>query len=103
MRLIDADNTLKSIDKAIQKYDENDDILEFISELRYSVIGQPTADAQEVRHGKWIEQSRGFYSCSCCGRTEHLNGLMVTEKNENQLLHLMYPYCHCGAKMDLGD
>ena len=56
---------------------------------------QPTADVQEVRHGKWI---RGNYvcgeyefKCSVCGNTEW---------------HTSYstPFCpHCGARMDLDE
>ena len=63
----------------------------------YGVISkQPTADVQEVRHGKWIdevvEQDKhpsfaGFY-CSCC---EHY-GI------------IKYNFCpNCGAKMDGND
>ena len=46
----------------------------------------PTADVQEVRHGKWIINSDGYYPyCSECGK----------EPKE------MSEFCpHCGAKMD---
>lgn len=59
---------------------------------------QPTADVEEVRHGKWLEETeyyaddysecnvRKVYACSLCGRTE--------KRKE--------PYCNCGAKMDGG-
>lgn len=65
---------------------------------------QPTADVEEVRHGKWIKETKQTlipvsydeagepilysytqYKCSLCGRLEW--------RNEE-------PYCHCGAKMD---
>lgn len=62
---------------------------------------QPTADVQEVRHGKWLpikawfdddysiesnnERYQTGWKCSLCGRIE-----LIKE-----------PYCHCGAKMDL--
>lgn len=58
----------------------------------------PTADVQEVRHGKWIgypsitisKRRRTIYSityqCSCCGKS---NGRAKS------------PYCkNCGAKMN---
>lgn len=103
-RHINADNTLKSIDKAIQKYAENDDVLEFISELRYSVIGQPTADVQEIKHGKWIKDIREQrddgeiydYCCSeCCE-------LAAEDDYDNHAV--LSAYCpHCGAKMDRKD
>lgn len=60
----------------------------------------PTADVQEVRHGKWLPNMEWFdddygiepheeryqtsWKCSLCGRIE-----LIKE-----------PYCHCGAKMD---
>ena len=91
-RYIDADNTLKSIDKAIQKYAENEDVLEFISELRYSIIGQPTEDVEKVRRGKWVEGRFGngitvpyskYYICNQCNHT--------SQKKSR--------YCHyCGAR-----
>lgn len=61
---------------------------------------QPTADVQEVRHGKWIPNMEWFdddygielheeryqngWKCSLCGRIE-----LIKE-----------PYCNCGALMD---
>ena len=58
----------------------------------------PTADAVEVKHGKWLPDYETFvdeweresepiqtgWVCSLCGRQEF---------NRE-------PYCHCGAKMD---
>ncbi len=70
------------------------------------------ADVQEVRHGKWVEVETEYdignsaiYECSLCGRkigcdrypTKRVAGLdypiAVTVEE-------LYPYCHCGAKMD---
>lgn len=47
---------------------------------------EPTADVQEVRHGKWIISSDGYYPyCSECWK----------EPKE------ISEFCpHCGAKMD---
>lgn len=44
---------------------------------------------QVVKHGRWIQLDRDIVVCSECGR--HENALLVNN----------YPYCHCGAKMDL--
>ena len=58
----------------------------------------PTADVQEVRHGKWIykghhEMMGHAFECSVCERW------MFTNSTEH--IAEEYPYCHCGAKMDL--
>lgn len=58
------------------------------------------ADVEEVRHGKWIKIRYRTFICSCCKRSVYLDGLNVTDKNETKLLRELYPYCHCGAKMD---
>ena len=54
-----------------------------------AVINAPTADVQEVRHGKWIISSDGYYPyCSECWK----------EPKE------ISEFCpNCGAKMDRGD
>ena len=53
-KYIDADNTLATVDRAIENYAENDDVLEFLSEIRYAVIGQPAVDVEEVMRRAWI-------------------------------------------------
>ena len=56
-----------------------------------AVINAPTADVQEVRHGKWIEKpyllgTSNF--CSLCGENYGMP-------------HGKYKFCpNCGAKMD---
>lgn len=80
--------------------------------LGYSLSGdwigsQPDA---EEKHGKWNIRSIDFLvygkndvefyiECSVCGRTVKLTDENPTEYRE---LCKKYPYCHCGAKMDLG-
>lgn len=53
----------------------------------------PTADVQEVRHGRWISNDLGGYKwayyCSECG---WVDGYPFNDRHK---------YCpHCGAKMD---
>lgn len=60
------------------------------------ILKQPTADVQEVKHGKWekaMPRRKGrnaTYRCSCCGqlRSSYYNDVQNWE------------YCPCGAKMD---
>lgn len=55
----------------------------------------PTADVQEVKHGRWTIRYEGAYKrakcyCSVCGKSNGVAG-------RNQ----MRPYCpNCGAKME---
>lgn len=66
---------------------------EILSELK----NEPTADVEEVRHGKWIYRSYypmmgHAFECSICGRwTLTMFPKGVIEK---------CPYCHCGVKME---
>lgn len=61
---------------------------------------QPTADVQEVKHGRWIESDflglyGIYYRCSVC----NLKDEVPTNVGEP-----LYYYCPwCGAKMDLED
>ncbi len=57
----------------------------------------PTADVQEVRHGKWIYRGHHeiyghAFECSICER--------YLFANSKEHVYEEYPYCHCGAKMD---
>ena len=64
----------------------------------------PTAEVEEVRHGKWIRMPEPFegynavnlpnFRCSLCGRQ---TGRTTCDPPEEYI-----PYCHCGAKMDGG-
>lgn len=61
------------------------------------VLSAPTADVEEVRHGKWIYEGHNdmmgyVFQCSVCGRWRFANS------PENVIEE--YPYCHCGAKME---
>lgn len=56
----------------------------------------PAADVAPVVHGRWEQikewATKAKYRCSVCGR-EIMSAVKVNIKK--------YPYCHCGAKMDL--
>ena len=52
------------------------------------VVGTPTADVAEVKHGEWIclEAEIGYFACSEC---------------DHRILRAECNYCpNCGAKMD---
>ena len=56
----------------------------------------PAADVAPVVHGRWEQikewATKAKYRCSVCGR-EIMSAVKVNIEK--------YPYCHCGAKMDL--
>ena len=57
--------------------------------LRRLLESQPTVDAEPVRHGHWVRNDNGTYSCSEC---------QSWIPNEQ---HYYARYClFCGAKMD---
>lgn len=62
----------------------------------------PAADVSTVRHGRWLLITAGYrifgWCCSECGRT-----VVITcdEELRQSKLEKEYPFCHCGAKMDL--
>ena len=86
-RYIDADVVLLKIDcHGTNKFGMLDeDIRDFIRKI-------PTADVQEVRHGKWVIKGLTPY-CSVCHRPSEY---------ECDGVHSKPLFCpHCGAKMDL--
>ena len=95
MRPIDADEVLPKIDECLLSSMSR---REAIITCYFAVKEAPTIDTQPVKHGQWIHVGGGYdgrddwYRCSECNRS--LN-LICGKKLED------YPYCHCGAKMDL--
>ena len=65
-----------------------------IDEAYRAVQGLTTADVAPVVHGRWTNNTGGFYevaSCSICGERRITTGITPN-------------YCpNCGAKMDGGD
>ena len=82
MRLIDADKI--TITRQVYV-----GALTLKERLRRLLESQPTVDAEPVRHGHWVRNDNGTYSCSEC---------QSWIPNEQ---HYYARYClFCGAKMD---
>ena len=64
----------------------------------------PAADVEQVRHGKWICESVGadvsYFVCSECRREIKRTNDYFYKPTKH--IAAYFPYCHCGAKMDLG-
>ena len=81
MKIIDADKLMDSLNPKESVW-----VGLVLSEL---IANAPTVDAEPVRHGHWIRNDNGTYSCSEC---------QSWIPNEQ---HYYARYClHCGAKMD---
>lgn len=66
----------------------------------------PTADVEPVRHGNWnirlADEMTLCLECSICGRkVDNIDLHNLLEAGEYGEACRRYPYCHCGAKMDL--
>lgn len=100
MRLIDADMLLKATRRGKVLYfddtatDGYTDVL-----LAKDVECTPTIEAENVRHGKWIEEEGLFlqFHCSVCGE----KALYSENHLDNITEYYLTDYCpHCGAKME---
>lgn len=69
-----------------------------------------TEDVVEVKHGKWMlmgtemfmdESYSSKFCCSLCSR--EVGVCHEHDSDKHKYVKAMYPYCHCGAKMDLED
>ena len=103
-RYIDADKIISYLNDEIESCGDHDVDYQPVTYgtylgLKYAkslVETAETTDVQEVRHGRWINESRHMYGpisaqCSVC---ELFSGTWL--RNEP------YKYCpHCGAKMDV--
>ena len=92
-RYIDADKAdVRSIHSSYMGYSSWADVLEWLQ-------SQPTADVEEVKHGRWIEQDElygdVYYTCSICNN----DWTTIDGTPQENFMN----YCpHCGAKMDGG-
>ena len=110
MDCIDRDLLLKDIDESVVFTVKSG----FISpEMRGArkvidrIKNAPTADVVEVKHGEWKLMGTekfmdGSYSskffCSKCLR--EIGVCHEHKSDSHKYAKSMYPYCHCGAKMD---
>ena len=76
-----------------------------IEDVKEWLDEQPTADVQEVKHGKWL--TTGAYPhrvyCSLCFKNYVTNEEIILEraKEPHPIFCTEAEYCpHCGAKMD---
>lgn len=87
MRFVDAD---KIVLRVRGSYDDEGMLFVPLADVIKSIAQTPTADVQEVRHGRWIQKTDSIrfthWVCSECGNVEDVKGKK---------------YCsECGAKMD---
>ena len=78
--------------KGISVFDQNLEVLIPLSDVRKALQMTPTADVQEVRHGRWIYTECEFNlpKCSICG--SHSHDATYADRDK---------FCsRCGAKMD---
>lgn len=74
---------------------------DFFSDTNEKPNWCPLTEIEERKVGKWIKEDTllGWdghsYQCSVCGRSIHLD----TEVEDLE----DYPYCHCGAEMEIGE
>lgn len=72
------------------------------------IEAMPAADVEPVRRGKWnirlADEMTLCLECSECGRkVDNIDLQYLLEAGEYGEACRRYPYCHCGAKMELED
>ena len=76
--------------------------------IAIEIEGPPATDVEPVRYGNWNirrpRRSSLCLVCSVCGRKVDTDAIgILLEAGEYGVVRRLYPYCHCGAKMDLED
>ena len=79
-----------------------------VDDMLSEVMDAPAADVEPVRRGNWnirVSDERTLcLECSVCGRkVDNINLHCLLIFGEYREVCRRYPYCHCGAKMDLED
>lgn len=74
--------------------------------IAIEIDGLPAADVAEVRRGKWnirlADEITLCLECPICGRkVDNIDLHNLLEAGKYGEACRRYPYCHCGAKMDL--
>ena len=101
MRPIDADALQAEFEwlKSVVHYHERDRVEDAVQRVKNA----PTIEAEPVRHGKWcihkVDVNVSTFYCSECDRTVKCGNDYFMKPTK--LVSKIYPYCHCGAKMDL--
>lgn len=114
-RYIDADIFQKNLSMEVYMAEDEDFTQAFVKGMQLVKKAQdetPTADVQEVRHGKWVDHG-WFLMCSICGNcTDEITCDYISADEETAealsipkgtVIHRsMHPlYCsRCGSKMD---
>ena len=78
----------------------------WVDDMLLEVLDAPDADVEQVRSGKWnirlADETTLCLECSACGRrVVDIDLHHLLEAGEYSEACRRYPYCHCGAKMDL--
>jgi len=78
---------------------ERDLAIKQLEDLGYGLGEKPKASVTP-KTGHWIRITNGAmrekYICSKCGR-------QIEDDGVEGLLPIKYPYCHCGAKMEVNN
>lgn len=71
------------------------DIHSGILAMAEKISQMPSADVEAVRHGRWVKDAGGNWTCTSCG------GLAIPHPILTDTHQCTTPYCHhCGSKMD---
>lgn len=84
MRLIDADFVKQRIQETM-----NPNYVYSIVSIQNLIYEAPTIEAEPVRHGEWLENDNGTYSCSKCKS-------WIPKEQQYYARYCLY----CGARMD---
>ena len=92
---IDKEKLLQKLSRMIE-YCKNDNKLNGLTALFQvgdAIMDCPTADVQEVRHGRWISNELGGYKWAYyCSECSWVDGYPFNDRHK---------YCpNCGARMD---
>lgn len=112
-KYIDQDklvNRLKECRTALVKERWFDDYVHGYSAAISDIMDEPTADVQEVKHGKWIrDDDQDGFRCPNCGHATNETLLKWYQEINGDTCNICYRsvnpfYCsRCGAKMGLED
>lgn len=98
MKLIDDDEFVEYLKDNLDIWKHPEALDWAIGKLKQ----EPAADAEPVRHRRWVPQRIECVStrfvCSGCKREVEITNDYFGKPTKHA--GVIYPYCHCGAKMD---